>query len=295
MLTLLALLTALVLVSNAMTTLIGEQTGEIAAMKAIGARRRDIRRIYLRTALMLGALGAVIGAALGVLLAYGLVKLFATMFFGVDAGFAVAVPVVIASVLVGLVGPPLAALPAVRRATRLPLSEALSAVGSAVGGQGRLDSLLRRVRGVPRSVQIGLRGLGRRKRRTGATVIQVSFAVATLLALLSVGAGVAKITGGWFDDNHFDTWLQPVSSKPFERGEARLIDSTPGVRAAQPWLSNTVRVAGQDAPAWGLPATPLMNTRMVGGALVQRVRGGRGRGRRRAGQDDRQDARRGRG
>ena len=127
-LTLLALLTALVLVSNAMTTLIGEQTGEIAAMKAVGARRRDIRRIYLRTALMLGALGAVIGAALGVLLAYGLVKLFATMFFGVDAGFAVAVPVVIASVLVGLVGPPLAALPAVRRATRLPLSEALSAV-----------------------------------------------------------------------------------------------------------------------------------------------------------------------
>ena len=264
-LTLLALLTALVLVSNAMTTLIGEQTGEIAAMKAVGARRRDIRRIYLRTALMLGALGAVIGAALGVLLAYGLVKLFASMFFGVDAGFAVALPVVIASVLVGIVGPPLATLPAVRRATRLPLGEALSAVGSAVGGQGRLDSLLRRVRGVPRSVQIGLRGLGRRKRRTGATVIQVSFAVATLLALLSVGAGVAKITGGWFDDNHFDTWLQPVSSKPFERGEARLIDSTPGVRAAQPWLSNTVRVAGQDAPAWGLPATPLMNTRMAEG------------------------------
>ena len=131
-------------------------------MKAIGARRRDIRRIYLRTALMLGALGAVIGAALGVGLAYGLVKLFATMFFGVDAGFAVAVPVVIASVLVGLVGPPLAALPAVRHATRLPLSEALSAVGSAVGGQGRLDALLRRVVGVPRSVQIGLRGLGRR-------------------------------------------------------------------------------------------------------------------------------------
>ena len=33
------------------------------------------------------------------------------------------------------------------------------------------------------------------------------------------------------DGIHFDTWLQPVSSKPFERGEARLIDSTPGPRA----------------------------------------------------------------
>ena len=49
------------------------------------------------------------------------------------------------SARLGLVGPPLAALPAVRRATRLPLSEALSAVGSATGGQGRLDALLRRV------------------------------------------------------------------------------------------------------------------------------------------------------
>ena len=264
-LTILALVTALVLVSNTMTTLVGEQTGEIATMKAIGARRRDIRRIYLRTALLLGALGAVVGAALGVVLAYWIVTLFASMFFGVDAGFAVSVPVVAASALLGLVGPPLAALPAVRRAARLPLGEALYATGSAVGGQGRLDGLLRRVRGVPRSVQIGLRGVGRRKRRTAATAVQVAFAVATLLALLSVGAGVTKVTGGWFDDNHFDTWLQPVSSKPFGPEQARVIDSTPGVRAAQPWLSNTVRVGGQDAQAWGLPARPLIDTRVAEG------------------------------
>ena len=174
-------------------------------------------------------------------------------------------PAVVASALLGLAGPPVAALPAVRRAARLPLNEALNAAGSAVGGQGRLDALLRRVHGVPRSVQIGLRGLGRRKRRSAATAIQVSLAVATLLALLSVGAGVTKITGGWFDDNHFDTWVQPVSSKPFGPEQGRVIDSTPGVRVAQPWLSNTVRVAGRDAQAWGLPAKPLMNTRVAEG------------------------------
>ncbi len=33
---------ALVLLSNTMSTLIGEQTGEIAAMKAIGGSRRQI-------------------------------------------------------------------------------------------------------------------------------------------------------------------------------------------------------------------------------------------------------------
>ena len=40
--TLLALLSALVLISNTMTTLVAEQTGEIGIMRAIGARRRQV-------------------------------------------------------------------------------------------------------------------------------------------------------------------------------------------------------------------------------------------------------------
>jgi putative ABC transport system permease protein len=263
--TLLALLSALVLVSNTMTTLVGEQTGEIAAMKAIGARRRDIRRLYLRTALLFGVLAAVIGAALGVLLANAVVGFFASQFFGVDAGFGVSVPVLVAGLVLALAGPPLAALPAIRRAARLPLAEALQASGSALGGQGRLDGLLRHVRGLPRSAQIGLRGLARRKRRTFATVVQISLAVATLLALLSLGAGVGRTTHGWFDDNHFDVWIQAVASKPLDPGAARLVASTEGVREAQPWLLNEIRVDGQDAEAWGLPARPLMNTHMTDG------------------------------
>ena len=63
--TFLALLSALVLLSNTMSTLIGEQTGEIAAMKAIGGSRRQIARIYRRTALMLGVLGGVTGVRSG--------------------------------------------------------------------------------------------------------------------------------------------------------------------------------------------------------------------------------------
>jgi putative ABC transport system permease protein len=125
--------------------------------------------------------------------------------------------------------------------------------------------MLRRVRFLPRSAQIGLRGIGRRKRRTAATVLQVSLAVATLLALLSLGSGVAGITRGWYDDNHFETWIQAVSSKPLDPEAGRVIRSTPGVRTAQAWLANDVRAEGEDAPAWGLPARPMMNTRMSDG------------------------------
>ena len=260
--TLLALLSALVLVSNTMTTLIGEQTGEIAAMKAIGARRRDIRRIYLRTALLLGVAGALLGAVLGILLANALVAFFASAFFYFDAGFGVSLPVLVASVVLGLLGPPLAALPAIRRAARLPLNEALQASGSAVGGQGRLDALLRRVRFVPRGAQIGLRGLARRKRRSLATALQISVAVATLLALLSLGAGLAKTGRAHFADDHFDVWIQAVASKPLGADAGRLIASTEGVREAQPWVQNNVQLEGRDAQAWGLPARPLINPRI---------------------------------
>ena len=262
---LLALLTALVLLSNTMSTLVGEQTGEVAAMKAVGARRRDIRRIYLRTALLLGGIGAVLGVGLGIVLANALVKYFAALGFGIDAGFGVSVPILVASVIVGLAGPPLAALPAIRRATRLPLNEALHASGSAVGGLGRVDGALRRVRFLPRSAQIGLRGLGRRKRRSVATAMQVALAVATLLALLSLGAGVGKTTGGWFDDNQFDIWIQAVASKPLGPDAGRLIASTEGVRDTQAWMRNEARLEGVDVEAWGLPARPMMNTHMTSG------------------------------
>ena len=259
---LLALISALVLLSNTMTTLVGEQTAEIAAMKAIGARRRDIRRIYLRTAGMFGVLGSVLGVALGIVISNLVVRYFAQLFFGIDAAFGISVPVILAGLVVGLAGPPLAALPAVRRAARLPLNEALQASGSAAGGQGRLDALLRRAHRLPRSVQIGLRGVGRRKRRTAATVLQVGLAVATCLALLSLGSGVAASTRGWFDDNHFDIWIQPQAGKVLDSGTGRAITGVDGVKGAQPWLSNAVKVGTAEADAWGLPARPLIDTRI---------------------------------
>jgi putative ABC transport system permease protein len=250
--TFLALLSALVLVSNTMTTLIGEQTGEIAAMKAIGATRRQIGRIYRRTALLLGALGALAGAALGVLLANGVVSFFGSRFYGIESGFQVDGTILAISLALGLLAPALAALPATRRAARLPLHEALSASGSAVGGQGRLDRLARTVGFLPRPAQIGLRGAVRRKRRTLATAVQISLAVGMLLAALSLGKSVGNMTTGFYDNLHFDVWAQTYASKPFKATAPDTIKSVDGVRAVQPVLSNNARVAGKNAQLWGV-------------------------------------------
>jgi putative ABC transport system permease protein len=155
--TLLALVGALVLLSSTMSTLIGEQTQEIATMKAIGAGRRQIRRVYLRTATLLGAFGAVAGAVLGILLSWALTSYFASSLFAISSPFSIDVPVVVASIVLGVIGPQLAALPAIRRAARLPLAETLRATGSATGPEGPLDQLLRRVGFQPAAARRPLR------------------------------------------------------------------------------------------------------------------------------------------
>src|SRR5512132_324698 len=266
MITVLALLSALVLLSNTMTTLIGEQTQEIAAMKAIGATRRQIKRIYRRTALLLGALGALLGAGLGIALANLVVSFFGSRFYGISAGFHVDGTMLAISLVVGLVGPALAAMPAIRRASRLSLAEALSATGSAVGGRGALDRGLRHMSFLPRSAQIGLRGSARRKRRTLATAIQVGLAVGILLGALSLGKAVANMSTDFFGIVHYDIWAQTYASKPFDATAQKTIRSIRGVRAAQPVLTNTARVAGTDAQLFGLPERPMYTADLVAGS-----------------------------
>jgi putative ABC transport system permease protein len=266
MITLLSLLSALVLLSNTMTALIGEQTQEIAAMKAIGGTRRQIKRIYRRTALMLGALGAVLGAGLGIVLANVVVSFFGSRFYGISAGFHVDATMLAISLVVGLLGPALAAMPAIRRASRLSLAEALRATGSAAGGQGALDRGLRHIRFLPRTAQIGLRGSARRKRRTLATAVQVGLAVGILLGALSLGKAVATMSTDFFNIVHYDVWAQTYASKPFNGAAQKTITSIPGVREAQPLLTNNARMAGTTAQLFGLPERPMYTPDLVAGS-----------------------------
>ena len=169
------------------------------------------------------------------------------------------------SLAVGLIGPALAAMPAIRRASRLSLAEALSATGSAVGGRGALDRGLRHIRFLPRSAQIGLRGAARRKRRTLATAVQVGLAVGILLGALSLGKAVANMNTDFFDIVHYDVWAQTYASKPFDATAQKTISSIPGVREAQPLLTNNARLAGTTAQLFGLSERPMYTPDLVAG------------------------------
>jgi putative ABC transport system permease protein len=266
--TLLGLLGALVLLSSTMSTLVFEQTPEIATMKAIGAGRRQIRRVYLRTAMLLGGLGAIAGAVLGIVLSWALTSYFASSLYSISAPFSVDLPVVVASVAVGVIGPPLAALPAVRRAARLPLAETLQASGSATGPQGRLDRLLRRARFLPRSAQIGLRGVTRRRRRSIATTLQVALAVATLLAFLSLSTSVGNTVNESWNSYRYNISTGSTLGQALPQSAETVIASTPGVARVQPLLTNSIKLGGQDGYVWALPERPMYSFHLVSGRLL---------------------------
>jgi putative ABC transport system permease protein len=263
--TLLALLSALVLISNTVTTLVAEQTGEIGIMRAIGARRRQVALVYLRTALLLGALAALAGVALGVVLSSLLADYFASAFWAVDVGFGADTTVVLASVAAGVLVPPLAALPAIRRALRVDVREALEATGSTVGGQDAADRLLSRARFLPRSLQIGLRSVGRRKRRSLATALIVALAVGNLLASMSVAAAATESSRTSWANHLEDLRLWTSGREGFDARAEGAITSTLGVAEAQPALVNKVELAGLPAFVWGIPREPLFRYQLAEG------------------------------
>ena len=167
-----------------------------------------------------------------------------------------------------MIGPPLAALPAIRRAARLPLAETLQATGGATGPEGRLDRLLRRARFLPRTVQIGLRGVTRRRRRSVATALQVGLAVATLLAFLSLAASVGNTVNQSWNSYRYniDAGSMLGQATPAKR---RSTDRFGTRRRPRPAAAAQQRqLGGQDGQVWAVPDRPMYSFHLVSGRLL---------------------------
>jgi len=127
---LIALVIASLGITNALFAAVRERRREIGVLKAIGARDRDVMRVFLLDASVLGLTGGVLGTAAGFATAFGVSQIVNR--YLADQGLAgvtlgVPVPVVVASIL----GSTLLALGAgafpARRAAHLPAREAMEA------------------------------------------------------------------------------------------------------------------------------------------------------------------------
>ena len=271
--TILAFASALFLIAATMNTLIAEQAGEIAILKTLGGQRRQIAGITVRTAAMLGAAGAVPGTILGVAIAYLLAGYFAVKLIDVSFGFAISVPVVVASLVLGPALAVAASAPALRRALRRPVAETLAGAGTSGYGSGWLDRLAARSgllagAGVPGSVRMGVRNALRQKRRSAATIAQVALAAGLAIAFLALGQSVTAVISQTIGKLHFTIGAGVASTRgarPFGAQALAVAASTPGVTGAEPVETSSVQYNGQTYAAWGLGAHPLYSYRLNAG------------------------------
>jgi putative ABC transport system permease protein len=112
-----ALIVGGILIMNIMLVSVTERTTEIGLRKSVGARRRDILKQFLVEAIMLSAIGGVIG----VMLAWGASQIVTAVFFETYLSITA---VIVAITVSGLVGALSGILPA-RRAAQLDPVEAL--------------------------------------------------------------------------------------------------------------------------------------------------------------------------
>jgi putative ABC transport system permease protein len=264
--TVLALGCAVFLIANTMNTLIAEQSTEVAILKSLGGRRRQIAGIFVRTAALLGAAGALLGAAVGVVIAHLLTRFFTTTIFDVHAGFAVSPPVVAASVVAGPVLAVVASLPALRRALRRPVAETLADRGVTGYGTGRLDRLVARSHLLSSPARMGVRNVLRRKRRSAATIAQVTVAIALALALFAVGRSVTATVDRIYRDLGYDlTVSADEGARPLDDQAGAIAAGTPGIARVEPVLENRVQYQGDNWAAIGLGTDPVYQYRLRAG------------------------------
>jgi putative ABC transport system permease protein len=246
-LTIMILLASVFLISNTMNTIISEQKKEIGQMKAIGASKMQVFRSFLTTSFIMGAIGAVIGAAAGVFISFYVLLLFGRP-FGMDFGFMIHTPTVLLSLIVGIGVVILASLPALIRSSRVVIREALESSGiSANFGEGAFDRFLMRTQNLPRSIQMGLRNVARKKGRSVATILQVALAVGLFMGMISFGNSLAIATEGAWKDRTFDILV----TNDVRDNAVELVEGVDGVAGVEPFLTSFAQIGDRTVEIWG--------------------------------------------
>jgi putative ABC transport system permease protein len=251
-------LVALVLLGSTTTTLITERTREVAVMRSLGARHRELRRRLRRLAVGIAAAAVVVGVPIGIGISNLIARLVLQEFVGITPAIAVSWPVVVASALFALVGARLVAGGAARRVTRIPLASALRDRDGQPFGRRRSERLAAHIRLGGLLDRAALRNLIHRRSRSVAIFAEITAAVAALLIIASLATTINA-----FNDAELEPWSW--TSRTVVAGDGLDIDAA--VVASDPTSEVAIESIG-DVDGWevdlvGLAPDTMMIDRSV--------------------------------
>jgi putative ABC transport system permease protein len=222
-------------------------------MKAIGATKSQVFKSYLTTSIIMGIIGALIGAILGIFISNFVLNGIGRP-FGFELPFMIHYPTVVMSFIVGIVVVIVASLPALVRSSRVLVREGLESHGiTGKYGKGAMDRLLMKTGKLPRTVQMGMRNIARKKGRSAVTIIQMAVAVGVFLGLVTFGYSLQIAVSGAWEVRQFDviTFSQGGSGKPLTEDQNVLLEGIIGVDIAEPFVTTSAQINERIIEIWG--------------------------------------------
>jgi putative ABC transport system permease protein len=258
MLPLVFLLVAAFILNVALTRALALQRPQIAALKALGYTNTAIGWHYLKWALIIGALGVVIGIGAGAWLGRVIIALYNKFFRFPELHFMVPASVVVGATLLTLLAAGAGAFSAVRRAVRVPPAEAMRPEAPARYRRSLFETpwIARRLGASGRMV---LRNVTRHPLRAAASVLGIGFAVAILMIGFVFSDAIDRLieTQFWIAERQ-DVTIGFV--EPHSRAALLALARLPGVIAVEPQRSVAVRVRSGHRERYvsltGVPSNP---------------------------------------
>lgn len=230
-------LVALVLLASTTNTLIAERTREVAVMRALGGRDRQLRRRLRRIALGITGISLVIGLPLGIAISNLIARMVLEEFVGITPSIAVDWKVVGLSAAGALLGARLVAARAARKVVKLPLAEALRDREGRPFGRGRIQRLVARIPTGGLFGRLATRASVHRPAHTVAVVVQVSAAVGAAFLIPSLTASVNEFNSASFAPWSWESLT--IARDPGLSFDRTIVDDRPGAEAGV-WVDGEI-------------------------------------------------------
>jgi putative ABC transport system permease protein len=255
-LALIALLLTGMLIINTITVLVTEQMSTIGTMKAMGGTGWVIMRGYLISVGVYSLVGTILGLAAGIGAGTQLAAVLAG-FMQIDLGpFQVSPWILVVSMLVGLLLPPLAALAPLWQGTRITVWEAMAGYGVSVGS-GKQRAWGQRLAWVPQTAWLGVRGIFRKRMRAILTVLALTLSCAVFMSVQITTSSIGSTLDQWANAYTTDLTAQwgSIKYRPgIYEDMIHQVQALANVERVEPRTSGTVSTRQGDLALTGLEA-----------------------------------------